>query len=58
MQNLIEGLKEDVPKALGSVECQRRKARCLSRYQRREQRLVAQLESRLAPSFGLILADA
>ena len=54
MQNLIEGLKEDVPKALGSVECQRRKARCLGRYQRREQRLVAQLESRLAPSFGLI----
>ena len=54
MQNLIESLKEDVPKALGSVECQRRKARCLSRYERREQRLVAQLESRLAPSFGLI----
>ena len=54
MQNLIEGLKEDLPKALASAECQRRKARCLDRYQRREQRLVAQLESRLAPSFGLV----
>ena len=54
MQNLIEALKEDVPKALAGRECQRRKARCLDRYHRREQRLVAQLESRLAPSFGLV----
>ena len=54
MQNLIEGLKEDLPKALASAECQRRKALCMERYQRREQRLVAQLESRLAPSFGLL----
>ena len=54
MQNLIESLKEDIPKALASTECQRRKARCLDRYQKRQQRLAAQLELRLAPSFGLI----
>lgn len=54
MQNLIGGLKEDIPKALAGAECQRRKARCLDRYQRRERRLAAQLESLLAPSFGLI----
>ena len=54
MQNLVEGLKEDIPKALATTECQRRKARCMGRYQRREQRLVTKLESLLAPSFGLI----
>ena len=54
MQSLIGSLKEDVPKALASRECQSRKSRCLERYQRREQRLAAQLESCLAPSFGLI----
>ena len=54
MHNLMEGLREEVPKALAASECQRRKARCLDRYQRREQRLVAQLESQLAPAFGLV----
>ena len=54
MQNLVEGLKEDIPKVLATTECQRRKARCMGRYQRREQRLVTKLESLLAPSFGLI----
>ena len=54
MHNLIEGLREDVPRALAGAECQRRKKRCLDRYQRREQGLVAQLEARLAPSFGLV----
>ena len=54
MHNLMEGLREDVPKILAGAECQRGKGRCLDRYQRREQRLVAQLESRLAPSFGLV----
>lgn len=54
MHNLTEDLREDVPKVLAGAECQRRKARCLDRYQRREQRLAAQLESRLAPSFGLV----
>ncbi|MDE0204556.1 MAG: AAA family ATPase, partial [Candidatus Tectomicrobia bacterium] len=54
MHNLTEDLREDVPKVLAGAKCQRRKARCLDRYQRREQRLVAQLESRLAPSFGLV----
>ena len=54
MQDLIEGLKEDIPKALAGADCQHRKARCLDRYQRREQRLVAQLEARLAPAFGLV----
>lgn len=54
MHNLIEGLRDDVPKVLAGTECRRRKTRCIDRYQRREQRLVAQLESRLAPSFGLV----
>ena len=54
MQALIDGLKESIPKALAGADCQHRKARCLERYQRREQRLVAQLEARLAPAFGLI----
>ena len=54
MQALIDGLKERIPKALAGADCQHRKARCLDRYQRREQRLVAQFEARLAPAFGLI----
>ena len=54
MQELIDGLKESIPRALAGADCQRRKARCLDRYQRREQRLMAQLEARLGPSFGLI----
>ena len=54
MHDLVEGLREDVPKALAGAPCQRRKKSCLDRYQRREQRLVAQLESRLAPSFALV----
>ena len=54
MQELIDGLKENIPRALASADCQHRKARCLDRYQRREQRLMAQLEARLGPSFGLI----
>ncbi len=54
MQDLIDGLKESIPKALATPDCQRRKARCLDRHRRREQRLVARLEARLGPSFGLI----
>ena len=54
MQDLIDGLKESIPRALAGPDCQRRKARCLEQYQRREQRLMTQLEARLAPSFGLI----
>ena len=54
MQELIDSLKENIPKALAGADCQHRKARCLDRYQRREQRLMAQLEARLGPSFGLI----
>ena len=54
MQELIDGLKESIPRALAGADCQHRKARCLDRYQRREQRLMAQLEARLGPSFGLI----
>ena len=54
MQALIDGLKESIPKALAGADCQHRRARCLDRYQRREQRLVAQLEARLAPAFGLM----
>ena len=54
MQALIDRLKESIPKALAGADCQHRKARCLDRYQRREQRLAAQLEARLAPAFGLI----
>ena len=54
MQGLIDRLKESIPKALAGADCQHRKARCLDQYQRREQRLVTQLEARLAPSFGLI----
>ena len=54
MQALIDGLKESIPKALAGADCQHRKGRCLDRHQRREQRLVAQLEARLAPAFGLI----
>ena len=54
MQALIDSLKESIPKALAGADCQHRKTRCLDRYQRREQRLVAQLEARLAPAFGLI----
>ena len=54
MQELIDGLKESLPRALAGADCQQRKTRCLERYQRREQRLAAQLEALLAPSFGLI----
>ena len=54
MQTLIDSLKESIPRALTGADCQHRKARCLDRYQRREQRLIAQLEARLAPTFGLI----
>ena len=54
MQELMDSLKDSIPKALAGADCQHRKARCLDQYQRREQRLVAQLEARLAPSFGLI----
>ena len=54
MQDLIDGLKERIPRVLAGPDCQHRKARCLDQYQRREQRLIAQLEARLAPSFGLI----
>ena len=54
MQALIDGLKESIPKALAGADCQHRRTRCLDQYQRREQRLVAQLEARLAPTFGLI----
>lgn len=54
MQELVDSLKESIPKVLANADCQHRKARCLDRYQWREQRLVAQLEARLAPSFGLI----
>lgn len=53
MQDLIDGLKESIPKALAGADCQHRRTRCLDQYQRREQRLVAQLEARLAPAFGL-----
>lgn len=54
MQDLIGGLKESIPKALAGADCQHRRTRCLDQYQRREQRLVAQLEARLAPTFGLL----
>ena len=54
MQELVDGLKDGIPRALAGADCQRRKTRCLDQYQRREQRLVAQLEARLAPTFGLI----
>lgn len=54
MQELIDSLKESIPGALAGADYQPRKARCLARYQRREQRLMAQLEERLAPTFGLI----
>ena len=54
MQDLIDSLKESIPTALTGPDCQHRKARCLDRYQRREQRLVGQLEARLAPAFGLM----
>ena len=54
MQALIDGLKESIPKALAGADCQHRKGRCLDQYQRREQRLMAQLEARLGLSFGLI----
>ena len=57
MQALIDGLKESIPKAWADADCQHRKARCLDRHQRREQRLVARLEARLAPAFGLIWQD-
>ena len=58
MQELIDGLKESIPRALAGADCQHRKARCLDRHQRREQRLMAQLEARLGPSFGLIWQGA
>ena len=41
MQALIDGLKESIPQALAGADCQNRKARCLDRHQRHEQRLMA-----------------
>ena len=58
MEGLINTLKHDIPKALADEGFQRRQEQNLRQAQRRERRLVKQLEKRLAPDFGLLWRDA
>lgn len=54
METLLSTLKHDVPALLANEQVQQRKERLRQHTQRREQRLLAQCEARLAPQFGLL----
>ena len=58
MEGLLTTLKQDLPALCAGDNFQRRKAQLLHQARRREQRLVEQLEQRLAPHFGLLWPDA
>src|SRR5262249_57216430 len=55
---LLSTLKQDIPALYARETFQRRKAQALQQARRREQRLLEQLEQRLAPHFGLLWHDA
>jgi len=58
MEGLLAALKQDIPALYAGENFQRRKEQLLSQARRREQRLMAQFEQRLAPHFGLLWHDA
>ena len=58
MEGLLADLKREVPRVLTSESFQQRKKACLQQAQRREQHLIKQFETRLAPHFGLLWRDA
>jgi len=58
MEDLLTTLKQDIPGLYASESLQQRKAQIMQQAQRRERRLLAQFEQRLAPDFGLIWHEA
>jgi len=58
MEGLLSTLKQEIPALYVSASLQQRKEQLLQQARRREQRLLAQFNRRLAPDFGLLWHDA
>lgn len=58
MESILGELKQEIPRVLASESFQQRKKARLRQAQRREQRLMKQFETRIAPQFGFLWRDA
>ena len=57
MEALLSDLKQEIPRALASVNFRQRKKACLRQAQRREEKLIKRFEAKLVPHFGLLWHD-